>query len=250
MELRAVIVEDEKRSREILKNFLEEFCTGVKVVGLAGNVDDAVLEIKTNDPDVIFLDIELQTGTGFDVLEKVNNVDFEVIFTTAFDQYAIQAVKYSSLDYLLKPIDIEELQDAVEKARAKKDKDTYKQQLENLMQNLKQEKSSLRKICLATNDGFEFVCVEDILYCKAEGSYTLFIVKSSDSLLVSKHLKEYENLLEDGFMRVHQSFLVNLKKVKKYVKSDGGYIVMDNGDIVSVSRARKDDFIRAMSMLM
>jgi len=251
MSLRVVIVEDEKHSRENLKNLLLEFCVNINVVGMAGNVEEAVEEIKSKKPDVIFLDIELQTGTGFDVLERVANLNFEVIFTTAFEQYAIKAVKFSSLDYLLKPIDLDELQNAVEKAQIKKNQIVYKKQLETLMLNLKQQKPKLNKICLSTSDGFEFIEVNDILYCKAEGAYTVFVLKSSDKLLVSKNLKEYENLLlEQDFMRVHNSFLINLKEVKKYVKSDGGYIIMNNDDTVSISRSKKDDFIQVMSALM
>ncbi|EDP69760.1 response regulator [Flavobacteriales bacterium ALC-1] len=251
MSLRAVIVEDEKHSRESLKSLLHEFCINIEVVGLAANVNDAVETIKSKKPDVIFLDIELQTGTGFDILQQVSHLNFEVVFTTAFEQYAIKAVKFSSLDYLLKPIDIEELQNAVNKAQTIKNQDVYKKQLETLMLNLKQQKPQLNKICLATSDGFEFVEVKDILYCKAEGSYTTFILKNSEKLLVSKHLKEYENLLlEQNFMRVHNSFLINLKEVKKYIKSDGGYIIMSNDDTVSISRSKKDDFIKVMSMLM
>lgn len=251
MSLRAVIVEDEKHSRETLKNLLEEFCVDISIEGMAESVNEAVSVISSVQPDVVFLDIELQSGTGFDVLSQLKSINFEVIFTTAFEQYAIKAVKFSSLDYLLKPIDLEELQSAVEKARQSKNQVVYKKQLETLMLNLKQQKPKLNKICLATSDGFEFIEVNDILYCKAEGSYTAFILKNSEKLLVSKHLKEYENLLlEQDFMRVHNSFLINLKEVKKYVKSDGGYIVMNNNDTVSISRSKKEDFIQVMSMLM
>ncbi|WP_411030750.1 LytR/AlgR family response regulator transcription factor [Spongiimicrobium sp. 3-5] len=250
MSLRAVIVEDEKHSRETLKNLLEEFCTDVSVVATAATVNEAVATITNTDPDVVFLDIELQTGTGFDVLMQLPNIHFEVIFTTAFEQYAIKAVKFSSLDYLLKPIDLEELQSAVEKARVKKNQDVYKEQLETLMQNLRQEKPKLNKICLATSDGFEFINVADIVYCKANGSYTNFVLKDKTQLLVSKHLKEYEGLLlEQFFMRVHNSFLINLKQVKKFVKSDGGYILMSNDHTASISRTRKDDFLEAMNAI-
>ena len=251
MNLRVVIVEDEKHSRETLRNLLEEFCVNIKVVGLAASVQEAVSVIKAQQPDVIFLDIELQTGTGFDVLEQVKHLNFEVIFTTAFEQYAIKAVKFSSLDYLLKPIDLEELQDAVAKARKLKNQAIYKKQLETLMLNLKQQKPKLNKICLATADGFEFIEVSSIIYCKAEGSYTKFILHGGTELLVSKHLKEYETLLlEQGFMRVHNSYLIHLKAVKKYVKADGGYIIMDNGDTVNVSRSKKDDFLKVMASFM
>lgn len=251
MSLKAIIVEDEKHSRENLKNLLEEFCVGIKVIGLASSVTEAVTLISSLKPDVIFLDIELQTGTGFDVLNQLPDLNFEVVFTTAFEQYAIKAVKFSSLDYLLKPIDLEELQKAVEKAKKSKNQVIYKKQLETLMLNLKQQQPKLNKICLATAEGFEFINVNTILYCKAEGSYTSFILNDNSKLLVSKHLKEYENLLlEQDFMRVHNSFLINLKEVKKFVKSDGGYMIMNNNDTVSISRSKKDDFLEVMSALM
>lgn len=250
MSLRSIIVEDEKHSRETLKSLLEEFCMGIEVIEMASSVEEAVKKITIERPDVIFLDIELQTGTGFDVLGQVAHLNFEVIFTTAFEQYAIKAVKFSSLDYLLKPIDLEELQKAVEKAKTKKNQEVYKKQLETLMLNLKQQKPQLNKICLATSEGFEFINVNDIIYCKAEGSYTTFILKNTEKLLVSKHLKAYEDLLlEQDFMRVHNSYLINLKEVKKYIKADGGYIIMNNNDSVSISRAKKDDFVKIMTSI-
>lgn len=250
MSLKAIIVEDEKHSRETLKNLLEEFCVDVKVIETAASVDEAVTKIAELQPDVVFLDIELQTGTGFDVLSQLRDINFEVIFTTAFEQYAIKAVKFSSLDYLLKPIDLEELQKSIEKAKKKKNQEVYKKQLETLMLNLKQQHPKLNRICLSTADGFEFINTADILYCKAEGSYTTFILNDNSKLLVSKHLKEYESLLlEKQFMRVHNSFLINLKEVKKFVKSDGGYIIMNNNDTVSISRSKKDDFLELMNNL-
>ncbi|MEX0997715.1 MAG: LytTR family DNA-binding domain-containing protein [Flavobacteriaceae bacterium] len=247
MDLKAIIVEDEKHSRETLKNLLEKFCEGVEVIGLAASVKEALDIIPKSKPDLVFMDIELQSGTGFDILSQLPEINFEVIFTTAFDQYAIKAVKFSSLDYLLKPIDLEELQLAVEKAKKIKNKEAYNNQLQTLLQNIQQPK--LSKICLATSDGFEFINTQDILYCEAGGSYTTFNLTNGKKLLVSKHLKEYENLLIDQFfMRVHNSYLINLKEVKKYVKADGGYIVMNNEDIVSISRGKKESFLEAMQM--
>lgn len=248
MNLRAIIVEDEKHSRETLKNLLEKFCEDVKVIGLATSIEEALEVIPKLNPDVVFMDIELQSGTGFDILTNLSEIDFEVIFTTAFDQYAIKAVKFSSLDYLLKPIDLEELQQAVEKAKKAKNRVEYNLQLKTLLLNINQPK--LSKICLATADGFEFIDTNEILYCEAGGSYTTFVLNNGKKLLVSKHLKEYENMLADQhFMRVHNSYLINLKKVKKFVKSDGGYIVMNNDDIVSISRNKKDEFLEAMQMM-
>ncbi len=249
MSITAIIVDDEKHCRETLQKLLQVYCTEITIVEVANSVDDAIPKITKHKPDVLFLDIELGSGIGFDILTQITPIHFEVIFTTAFEQYAIKAVKFSSLDYLLKPIDPEELRNAVTKAKQKKDQTIYKKQLEMLIHNLKQQ-PKLNKICLSTADGFEFINIEDIMYCKANGSYTSFILKNSISLLVSKHLKEYENLLqEQRFMRTHNSYLVNLKEVKKFVKSDGGYIIMNNDDTIGVSKNKREKFLDAMNML-
>ncbi|MEW7289448.1 LytR/AlgR family response regulator transcription factor [Aquimarina sp. 2304DJ70-9] len=249
MSLKAIIVDDEKHSRETLKNLISEFCTDVSIMASAGSVEEAITAIATTNPDVVFLDIELQSGTGFDILTQIKLINFEIIFITAFEQYAIKAVKYSSLDYLLKPIDLDELIKAVEKAKNKKNKEVYNMQLETLVHNLQQQ-PKLHKICLSTTDGFEFISIESIIYCKANGSYTAFYLKDKKTVLVSKHLKEYENLLDhQSFMRIHNSFLINLKEVEKYIKSDGGYILMSNNDTVNISKSKKDTFLNAMNHL-
>ncbi|MDC6366104.1 MULTISPECIES: LytR/AlgR family response regulator transcription factor [Flavobacteriaceae] len=250
MTLKVIIVEDEKRSMETLKSMLEEFCNDVKVIATASSVKEAIKVLSIYSPDVVFLDIELQPGTGFDILEQVKEPSFEIVFTTAFEKYAIRAIKFSSLDYLLKPIDLTELQDAVEKARNRMDTNVYRQQIDTLMQSLSKGGNKQEKICLATTAGMEFIAIEDIILCKADGSYTSFILRDKSSLLVSKHLKEYENLLSDQqFMRVHNSYLINLNEVKKYIKSDGGYIIMSNDMHVSISPRKKEDLITAMKSL-
>ncbi len=249
MSLKAIIVDDERHSRETLKTLLGEFCEDVAIVGSIGSVEEAIVAISTTNPDVVFLDVELQSGTGFDILTQIKPINFEIIFITAFEQYAIKAVKYSSLDYLLKPIDLDELKEAVEKVKKKKKQEIYNKQLEVLIYNLRKQ-PKLHKICLSTSDGLEFIALENIIYCKANGSYTSFFLKNKGSVLVSKHLKEYENLLADlHFMRVHNSFLINLKEVEKYMKSEGGYILMSNRDTVSISKSKKEAFLNAMSHL-
>ena len=246
--IRVVIVEDEKHSRETLKNLLTEFCKEVEIVGMAGNVETAVQTINEQRPDLLFLDIELQTGTGFDVLNNLKDLHFEVVFTTAFEQYAIKAIKFSSLDYLLKPIDILELQEVVERAKEKKSNSFNNEKLETLLNNLKSTPDGERKICLATQDTIEFINIKEIIYCEANGSYTLFYLKSGAKLLVSKNLKEYENLLGDyHFMRVHNSFLINLHEVKSLVKSEGGYIVMNNQAQISISPKKRELFLEKMT---
>lgn len=250
MNLRVVIVEDEKHSRETLKNLLMEFCKDVEVAGFGSTVQEAVEVIGSTSPDLVFMDIELQTGTGFDVLKQLEHLNFEVIFTTAFEHYAIKAIKFSSIDYLLKPIDIEELQHAVDTARKRKDQKERTEQLQLLIKNISHVHSDKKKICLATSTGLEFINLTDILYCEADGSYTNFYLSPDKKLTVSKNLKEYEYLLADyNFMRVHNSFLINLFEVKRFVKSEGGYILMNNDRQVSISSGKREEFLERMATL-
>jgi two-component system LytT family response regulator len=244
--MKAVIVEDELHSRETLRNLIEEFCPDVEVVGMAGSVKDAVDVIRSVKPNVVFLDIELQIGTGFDVLAQLSEFSFDVIFTTAYEHYAIRAIKFSSLDYLLKPIDLEELQIAIGKARTHQNESAQKQQLEMLLANLSGK--GMKRICLSTADRFEFVHVDEIILCEANGSYTNVSLKGNKKIMVSKNLKEYETLLADeNFMRVHNSFLINLNEVKQFVKSEGGYILMNDNQQVSISPKKRDEFFARMN---
>lgn len=242
-QLSVIIVEDELHSRESLRNLLRDYCKGTEVVSLCDNIDDGLREIQIKKPDLLFLDIEMPGGTGFDLLEQLRRFDFEVIFTTAFEHYALKAIKFSALDYLLKPIDVDELMEAVEKVMQKKEQEKENLKLRSLLENFNKSKTD-HTITLATAEGLEFICVSDIFYCEASGSYTKFHLTNNNKLLVSKHLKEYELLLTDyGFYRTHNSFLVNLSHVKRYVKGDGGYLVMKNGDAVSISGRRKEALI-------
>lgn len=247
--LNIVIVEDEKHNREDLRTQLSELDPSLKVVGEAASKTEALQVIHQSQPDLVLMDIELHEGTGFDVLNELPQTNFEVIFTTAFEHYALKAIKFSSLDYLLKPINSEELRTAIEKARLKKDEELRRKQLEVLLSTLDQ-KQEQRNICLSTADGIEFIQTSQIQYCEANGSYTNFFLKGGQKLIVSKNLKEYESLLNDhDFMRVHNSFLINLKEVKRFVKSDGGYILMKDGQTISISQKKREDFLFRMASL-
>ncbi len=247
--LNVVIVEDEFHNRENLKALLQEVPDAVKILGEAGTKEEAVALIKGLKPDLVLMDIELNEGTGFDVLSELPSGGFEVVFTTAFEHYALKAIKFSSIDYLLKPIGQQELNEALDKARQKKDEALQKKQLELLLASLDQ-KQEQRNICLSTSDGIEFIKTAEILYCEASGSYTHFHLKDNHKLLVSKNLKEYSLLLDDqDFMRVHNSFLINLKEVKRFVKSDGGYILMNSGANIPISGKKRDEFLRRMAAL-
>ena len=249
--LRVIIIEDEPRGRETLKNLLTEYCVDIEIAGMAGTVKEGINAIKSIHPDLVFLDIELHSGTGFEILENVDRFDFEVIFTTAFENYAIRAIKFSAIDYLLKPIDISELREAVEKVRNRREVNSRNNKLWNLVQNFSRQKDEQKIITLSTLDGFEFVEISDIMKLEANGAYTTFFIKPDRKLLVSKNLKEYETLLSDqSFMRVHNSFLINLHEVKKFVKSEGGYILMKNDAQISISQKKRDEFLERMTSIL
>ena len=248
MQLNAVIVEDELRSREFLKKMITEFCPQVTVIKTASTVEEALAAIDDVKPNIVFLDIELHTGNGFDVLAGVKFKDFSVIFTTAYDHYAIKAIKFSAVDYLLKPIDVSELQAAVEKV-AVEIKGNYNQQaLQMLMENVRKPAGNNFSITLATSDGLEFVPLHNIIRLEASGPYTHFFLKEGKKIIVCKNLKEYETLLSDHqFFRVHNSHIINIKEVKKMVKSDGGYAVMNDDSMINISPKKKDEFMEQMS---
>jgi two-component system, LytTR family, response regulator len=241
--LRSIIVDDEYKSRESLKILLEDFCENVSVDRLCQNVDEAILAINDIKPHVVFLDIQLQSETGFDLLTRLKNVDFDVIFTTAYSEYAIKAFKFSAIDYLLKPINIEELQHSLEKCSAK-NSHNLSERLEQLIYNLKPMSSQKYKLALPSNDGLVFVKVEEILYCEADSNYTQIHLINDRKYLVSRTLKEYEELLKDqDFFRIHNSFLINLNLIKNYVRGEGGYVVMANGKSIDVSKRKKESFL-------
>ena len=242
--INAVIIDDEPKNVRVLKNMLNEFCPEVSLLGEANDSNEGKELIQRKKPELVFLDIEMPYGNGFDLLNALIPIDFEVIFVTAFDKYMLQALKYSALDYLLKPVNIEELKAAVKHAEARINKNSINQQLTVLLENFKKQESGLKKIAVPTADGFDFILIEDITRCEAQGPYTRIFIKDSKSILVSKPLKEYETLLPDNiFLRIHNSHLVSLNYIKKYNRGRGGYIEMDDGTMLEVATRRKDEFL-------
>ncbi|HTJ49608.1 MAG TPA: LytTR family DNA-binding domain-containing protein [Cyclobacteriaceae bacterium] len=241
--VKCVIVDDELKSRESLKILLQDFCDNVEVCALCQNVAEAIEAIAEYKPDVVFLDIQMQRETGFDLLAKIKNIDFEVIFTTAYSEYAIKAFKFSAIDYLLKPIDIEELKKAVDKVE-KKLNINISGRLEQLLQNLRPSAPQHFKLALPTSDGLIFVKVDTIVYCEANSNYTTIFTDDGKKHVVSRTLKEYEDMLEDhNFFRIHNSHIINLGSIKKYVRGDGGYVIMNNDVSLDVSKRRKEAFL-------
>lgn len=240
MILRSIIVEDEKTSREILKNFIQKYCPNVNVLGEAENVDEALELIRKNDLDLVFLDVEMPYGNAFDLLDRVGNINFETVFVTAYDHYAIDALNQHAAYYLLKPISIDELIKAVDFVTQIKIKeqqfDTKK--LEPIIHNKSE------KISIPTQTGFEFIDTRDILYCQADDNYTQFYLKNDDKRLVSKTLGFFEKQLSDkGFFRIHKSYLINLSIIQSYHKGKGGTIVLSNGKSLPVASSKKASFL-------
>src|SRR5688572_4491647 len=239
--IRTVVIEDEDHSRKMLMGMLREHCRAINVVGSADSVTTGLTTISEQKPELVFLDIELQSETSFEILEKLPEINFELVFTTAFDHYALKAIKFCAIDYLLKPIDLNELRVAVAKAEKRLNREYLNKNLEVLINNIKSNSQNNHKIALSTLEGLFFVSVSDIIYCESSGPYTKFIFKQVDKIITSKHLKEYEDLLSGyDFFRIHKSYLVNLHEIKKYIRGDGGQLIMSNGASLSVSKQRKE----------
>jgi two-component system, LytTR family, response regulator len=246
----AVIVEDETKSREVLETLVKTNCPDVQVIATADSVASGVELIRKVNPKLVFLDIEMADGSGFDLLEQLSQAGFDVIFTTASDQHALRAIKYSAIDYLLKPIDGDELKAAVEKIVKKQSGNDNLENLKFLLQNFRMPSEQYTKITLPTGNAYEIVNVKDIIRCEADGSYTSFFLENKKKLLVSASLKHYEDLLpENDFIRVHHHHLININHVVRYLKTDGGYAVMTDGSQIEISRRKKDAFLQRLNKI-
>jgi two-component system LytT family response regulator len=245
MKLRAILIDDEPECLRSLSLDLQQHCPDVEILAQLDNGKEAIKAIHAQEPDVVFLDIDMPYINGFDLLEMVPNVNFEVIFTTAYDQYALQAFRISAVDYLLKPIDTSLLREAVEKVRVLRQQGNTSKQISFLIQQIKDlENNNVRRIALPTFDGLEFIRLEDILYCQSDGAYTYVHLLDGNKLYISKTLRYLEDALcHFHFFRVHNSYIVNLREISKYAKTDGGLLILSNGVKVKVSRSKKDELL-------
>jgi len=238
--INAIIIDDEFHMRQTIRKMVNRFCPKVIVQDEAGSVADGVAAIKKHHPDLIFLDIKMDDGTGFDLLEQLKPIDFKVIFITAWENFAIRAFKFSALDYLLKPVDAEDLVRAVEKANESIQTD-FNTQLENLNDHLTNQDKSNKKIILRTAENIYLVRVKDISFCESDGNYTTLHLTDEQTILVSSTLRDYEEMFADfGFFRVHKSYLINLRFISRFEKSEGGFIILENNIKIPVASRKRD----------
>jgi two-component system, LytTR family, response regulator len=245
--MRILIIDNEPELRSGLRQLITSMGKPGDLLEEAEGVVSGLEKIAAYDPELVFLDIEMEDGTGFDLLRQLSNPPFQLIFTTAHNQYAIQAFKFSAMDYLLKPIDPGELASSLEKARAHITKSDLNNQLAVLMQQLSSKPVAEKKIVLKDIESTYFVKISDILYCEAGGTYTKFYIEKADPILVSKNLKEYEAILEPhGFLRTHHSYLLNPDKIKMYDKTDGGALILVSGHSIPVSQRKKEMILQIL----
>jgi two-component system, LytTR family, response regulator len=246
--LKTVVIDDEPDAVGFITSIIGEFCPELEVSGTANNVTSGVKEITRIKPDLVFLDVEMPAGTGFDLLAQFPEKEFEVVFITAFNHYAIKAIKFSAVDYILKPININDFIEAVKKVIQKRKERPAdgNEALKALMDNLRTSPPS--RLAIPTSDGMEYLNPRDIIRIESDRSYSWFFIAGNRKVLVSRHLKEFQDLLGDrNFFRPHNSHLINLRYVKKFIRKDGGYIEMQDGSHIPISRGRKDIFLAQMA---
>jgi two-component system LytT family response regulator len=242
--IKAILVDDEKHCRESLSIQLEKYCSEVQLLAQCNSAVQGLEAIAQYQPDVVFLDVEMPKMNGFEMLQQFSHIPFDVIFTTGYDAYAIKAIRFSAIDYLLKPINKDELRKAVGKV-SQKTGHNLNQQLDILLERLGTKQVSLQKIALPTLDGFELVPLDNILHCEADSNYTHVVLKHAKKVLVSRTLKEIEELLDGhAFLRIHHSYLVNLNEIVRYIRGEGGYVIMSDNTSITVSRSRKDALLK------
>lgn len=239
--LTAIIIDDEAKARRILESFITDYCPQVVVKGTAPDVIQGVKLVQKENPDIVFLDIEMPGYNGFQLLEFFDEINFEVIFVTAYSEFALKAFQVSAVDYLLKPLQIDQLVNAVEKAEKLRGSSLIKERLETLKANLEERK--IKKIVVPVSEGSLFVDVKDITHLKAEGSYVNIFLKDGNKILVSRNIKDYETQLttEEGFFRTHRSYLVNVNYIVA-VAADSTEATLQNQQTISIARERKQDF--------
>ncbi len=243
--LRAILIGDDQSNLSALSGKLLKHCPQIEIIGCCDNAEDGIKAIESSKPDIVFLDIEMPVMNGFVLLQQLKNRNFELIFVTAYDHYAIKAIKYSALDYLVKPVEIADLIAAVKKAEEFKNTRNSQLQIELLLEHLNNKQP--KRITIPTSDGLRFINIEDIIYLEASNNYTNIFLSTNQKLLVSKTLKDFEEMLPaDTFLRIHHATVINKYFVEKYIRGEGGQVVMRHGNVLDVSKRKKAEFLQAI----
>lgn len=242
--IKAIIIDDERNCIDMLTWLLETYCPEVSIIAFCDSAEMGLKTIQKLNPDVVFLDIEMPKMNGFEMLEKIEDINFQIIFTTAYDKFAIKAFKYAALNYLLKPIDPEDLTATIQRLKEKMQAPS-KEQMQMLFKNMANRDSPIERIALSIGDGLVFVHTKDIAYCHADSNYTYVVMADGKKNLVAKTLKEiHDTLAGKDFFRVHNSYLVNLNHITKFVRGDGGYILMQDNTQITISRSKREEFFQ------
>ena len=248
--IQALIIDDEADGRDTLKMAIEKYCPEISIQGIYASPEEGKAAIRSIKPDLVFLDVQMPHMSGFDLLQQLSPLSFEVIFVTAHDQYAIKAIRFSALDYLLKPVDIDDLIHAVKKAEDRLQHKSSGFQYQSVLNNIQFRAGKIEKLAVPSFEGIDFFNTDDIIYCQADGNYTTLFLKNKQTQLISRNLKDFESLLvESGFCRVHHSSLINMKHIQKYVKGEGGYVILTDNHHVDISRRKKEEFLKLLDKL-
>ena len=246
--IKTIIIDDEEDGREALR-MAAEYCPELEIIAICASAQEGLEAIAHNKPDLVFLDIQMPHMSGFEMLQQLQKIDFQVIFVTAFDQYAIKAIKFSALDYLLKPIDIDELQTTIKKINISADSDHKEYQLQALYKNVPKSKMESKRFAVPTLKGLLFIKTSELIYCQADGNYSTLYLTGKRELVVSKALGDFEEFLEsEGFYRIHHSYLININHLQEYVKGEGGYVKLTDGFHADVSRRKKEQFLKQLQL--
>jgi two-component system LytT family response regulator len=245
--LTAIIIDDESSSRNSLQQKLISNCPEIKIIAECENGEQGIDAIETKKPDIVFLDVEMPRMNGLAMLQQLNNRNFELIFTTAYDHYAIEAIRFSALDYLVKPIEVQDLQTAISRAEQKRQKQSSNERIETLLHNLLLEKNQHHRLAIPSHEGLFFLELSDILYLEAESNYTFIFLTDGKKITVTRTLKDFEEILPSHlFIRIHHSHIINKDHIQKYIRGEGGQVVMKNGSLLYISRRKKEEFLKAI----
>jgi two-component system LytT family response regulator len=245
--LRAILVDDEENSLNALKQKIIQHCGFVEIVATCTQPGEAIGKINLLQPDILFLDIEMPAINGFNLLQRLDYRNFELVFVTAYDHYAIKAIRFSALDYLVKPVDVDELKATVERAIQRKNIKAPNQRLELLLDHLAQPKKSFNKIAIPSHEGIQFIKVNDIIYLEANVNYTHIYAAGNNKYVVSRTIKDFEEILPpETFIRIHNSYIINKEYLEKYVRGEGGQVVLSNGVVLDVAKRKKAEFLKAI----